>query len=249
MTRRPLIAGNWKLHNDLAASVTLARAVVAGVDANTRAEVVVAPVFTALAHVRDVLKGTAVALAGQDLHWEPKGAFTGEVSGPLLADVGCELVIVGHSERRQHFGDTDERVRRKVEAAQRAGLRPIACVGETLEEREAGKTLDVVLRQLDAIVSDLPNVAQLIVAYEPVWAIGTGRVASPADAQDVHAAIRARLVTLAGADAAGAIRVLYGGSVKPDNAAGLLGQADIDGALVGGASLDAGQFLGIIQAA
>jgi len=162
MTRRPVIAGNWKLHNDLATSVALARAVAAGVDTSTRAEVVVAPVFTALAHVREVLKGSAVSLAGQDLHWEPKGAFTGEVSGPLLTDVGCQLVIVGHSERRQHFGDTDERVRRKVEAAQRAGLRPIACVGETLEERESRRTLEVVLRQLDAIASELPYLANLI---------------------------------------------------------------------------------------
>ena len=247
--RRPLIAGNWKLQNGLAASEALAHAVVAGLDAGAVAEVVIAPVFTALSRVRAALEGSNVGLAGQDLHWEDKGAFTGEVSGPLLADVGCTHVIVGHSERRQHFGDTDASVRRKVEAALRAGLVPIACVGETLAERESGKTLAVVLGQVGAIVSDLSGLERVVIAYEPVWAIGTGRVASPTDAQDVHRAIRERVGELAGAVLADGMRLLYGGSVKPDNAAGLLGQPDIDGALVGGASLDAAQFLGIVRAA
>ncbi|MBX7196052.1 MAG: triose-phosphate isomerase [Sandaracinaceae bacterium] len=249
MARRPLIAGNWKLHNGLEASVTLARAVVAGVDAGTRAEVVLAPVFTALSSVAAVVRGTGVGLAGQDVHWDDKGAFTGEVSAPLLADVGASHVIVGHSERRQFFGDDDARVRRKVEAALRGGLVPIACVGETLGEREAGKTLDVVLGQLDAIAKDLVGIERVVIAYEPVWAIGTGRVAKAEDAEDVHRAIRDRVRALAGDAIADGLRILYGGSVKGDNAAALLGQADIDGALVGGASLDAAQFLAIIRAA
>lgn len=247
--RRPLIAGNWKLHHGLDASAALAKSIVEGLGSGAAAEVVVAPVFTALAHVRQVLTGSAVALAAQDVHWEDKGAFTGEVSAPLLADVGCRYVIVGHSERRQHFGDTDEVVRKKVEAVQRAGLVPIACVGETLAERESGRTLDVVVRQLDTIARDLPGLASVVIAYEPVWAIGTGRVARAEDAQDVHRAIRARLADHGGRALADGVRILYGGSVKPDNAAGLLGQPDIDGALVGGASLEAASFLGIVRAA
>ncbi|MBN8613033.1 MAG: triose-phosphate isomerase [Deltaproteobacteria bacterium] len=252
MTRRPLIAGNWKLQNGLDASTSLARAVAAGIDASTKPEVVIAPVFTALASVATVLReleGKTVGLAAQDLHWEDKGAFTGEVSAPLLTDVGCTHVIVGHSERRQLFGDTDERVRRKVEAALRGVLTPIACVGETLEEREAGLTLEVVLRQLDAIATNLHDVSRIVLAYEPVWAIGTGRVAKAEDAQDVHHAIRNRVRELAGDAVAEGMRILYGGSVKADNAAGLLSQPDIDGALVGGASLDASQFLAIVAAA
>jgi triosephosphate isomerase len=248
MARRPLIAGNWKLQNGLEASASLARAVAAGLDADTKAEVVLAPVFTALSSVAAALRGTTIGLAGQDLHWEDKGAFTGEVSAPLLADVGCTHVIVGHSERRQLFGDTDVSVRRKVEAALRGGLAPIACVGETLAEREAGKTLDVVLGQLDAVLAGLSGAERVVVAYEPVWAIGTGRVANAGDAQDVHRAIRARASELAGPAVGDGMRILYGGSVKADNAAGLLAQPDIDGALVGGASLDAGQFLAIVRA-
>jgi triosephosphate isomerase len=211
--------------------------------------VVLAPVFTALSTVASALRGSAIGLAGQDLHWEDKGAFTGEVSGPLLRDVGCSHVIVGHSERRQLFGDTDAAVRRKVEAALRAGLVPIACVGETLAEREAGATLAVVRGQLDAILQGLVGAERVVIAYEPVWAIGTGRVARAEDAQEVHRAIRVRAGELAGGGVSAALRLLYGGSVKADNAAGLLAQPDIDGALVGGASLDAAQFLAIVRAA
>lgn len=248
MNRRPLVAGNWKLHNDLDASEALARAVAVGVAEVDDVEVVVAPVFTALDRVRRALSGTRVGLAAQDLHWEDRGAFTGEVSGPLLRDVGCTHVIVGHSERRQLFGETDATVRRKVEAALRSSLVPIACVGETLEEREGGRTLEVVIRQLDAIAVGLAGIDRLVVAYEPVWAIGTGRVARPEDAQAVHTAIRDRLRTLAGETVAACSRILYGGSVKPENAAGLLRQPDIDGALVGGASLDADAFVRIVRA-
>jgi triosephosphate isomerase len=249
MARRPLIAGNWKLQNGLEASASLARAVAAGLAEQTPAEVLLAPVFTALSTVAAALQGTTIGLAGQDLHWEDKGAFTGEVSAPLLVDVGCSHVIVGHSERRQLFGDTDAAVRRKVEAALRGGLVPIACVGETLSEREGGKTLEVVLGQLDAILEGLAGVERLVVAYEPVWAIGTGRVAKAEDAQEVHRAIRTRVAERSGNAVADGLRILYGGSVKADNAGGLLAQADIDGALVGGASLDASQFLAIVRAA
>ena len=249
MARRPLIAGNWKLQNGLEASAALARAVAAGLDADAKAEVVLAPVFTALSTVGAALQGTTIGLAGQNVHWEDKGAFTGEVSAPLLADVGCSHVIVGHSERRQLFGDTDAAVRRKVEAALRGGLVPIACVGETLSEREEGRTLDVVLGQLDAVLKGLTGAERVVIAYEPVWAIGTGRVAKAEDAQEVHRAIRGRATELCGDEVARGLRILYGGSVKADNAAGLLAQPDIDGALVGGASLDAAQFLAIVRAA
>lgn len=249
MMRRPLIAGNWKLHNTVRDSVALAQAIASGMTPG-EVDVVIAPVFTSLAMVASCLsEAPHVSLAAQDVHWDDKGAFTGEVSAPLLRDVGCRYVIVGHSERRQFFGETDERVRRKVDAVFRAELIPIACVGETLEEREAGRTLEVVLGQLDAIAKDLPTLAQIVIAYEPVWAIGTGRVAKAEDAQAVHAAIRERLAVHGGAETADAIRVLYGGSVKADNAKGLFAQDDIDGALVGGASLDAASFLAIIEAA
>jgi triosephosphate isomerase len=252
MTRRPLIAGNWKLHNGLEASASLTRAIAAGLAPSAKAEVVIAPVFTVLASVASLLRelgADTIGLAAQDLHWEDEGAFTGEVSAPLLTDVGCSHVILGHSERRRLFGDTDAHVRRKVEAALRGALTPIACVGETLEEREAGRTLEVILRQVDAIAADLSDAPRIVLAYEPVWAIGTGRVAEAEDAQDVHHAIRNRVRELAGDSVAAALRILYGGSVKPGNASGLLSQPDIDGALVGGASLDAAQFLAIVAAA
>ena len=249
MMRRPLIAGNWKLHNTVRDSVALAQAIASGMTPG-EVDVVIAPVFTSLAMVASCLsEAPHVALAGQHMHWDDKGAFTGEVSAPLLRDVGCRYVILGHSERRQFFGETDERVRRKVEAAFRAKLIPIACVGETLEEREAGKTLEVVLGQLDAITKELAELDQIVIAYEPVWAIGTGRVANAQDAQAVHTAIRQRLAVHGGAKTAAGIRVLYGGSVKADNAKGLFAEADIDGALVGGASLDVASFLAIIEAA
>jgi len=249
--RRPLVAGNWKLHHGLRASEELARAVAAGVGGRGAVEVVVAPVFTALHAVHGVLAGTGVGVAGQDLHWDDQGAFTGEVSAPLLVDVGCSHVIIGHSERRQLFGETDASVRKKVGAAIGHRLVPIVCVGETLAERESGRTLAVVLGQLDAALDSLgaDAVRGLVIAYEPVWAIGTGKVAKASDAQEVHAAIRARISSTIDVGAAEAVRILYGGSVKPDNAEELMRQPDIDGALVGGASLKADQFLPIVAAA
>jgi triosephosphate isomerase len=248
--RRPLIAGNWKMHNTISESVALARAIADGARIGPRTDVVVAPVFTALAAVADALRGTRLALAAQNVHWEPRGAFTGEVSAPLLADVGCTYCIVGHSERRQFFGETDEHVAKKIRALLSQRITPIACLGETLGEREGGITFEVVKRQLDGMLGDLDGAAVqgLVLAYEPVWAIGTGKTAKASDAQQVHAFLRDRLRHRY-AEAADAVRILYGGSVKPDNAAELLAQPDIDGALVGGASLDAGGFARIIQAA
>lgn len=249
--RKPLVVGNWKLHNNLAASESLARAVIAGTEGLTGVDVAVAPVFVSLPTVSRVLDGSRVALAAQDVHSEDKGAFTGEVSAPLLADVGCRFCIVGHSERRQYFGETDALVKKKVAALLRAGLTPIVCVGETLAQRDAGHAVATVLGQLDAIFDekDASTLARVVIAYEPVWAIGTGRVASPEDAQAMHAAIRGRLAERIDTDAAARIPLLYGGSVKPDNAGDLMAEADIDGALVGGASLDAAGFCAIVRAA
>jgi triosephosphate isomerase len=249
--RTPLVAGNWKLHRTIAESVELARAVLHRLDRGTRTEVVIAPVFTALHAVHQALgEASRVGLAAQDVHWDDQGAYTGEVSAPLLKDAGCSHVIVGHSERRQLFGEQDDHVRRKVGALLSHGLVPIVCIGETLAQREAGETEAIVLGQLDAALDglDADAVRRVVIAYEPVWAIGTGRTAKAADAQAVHAAIRARLAARFGASA-DRVRILYGGSVKPENAAELLGQPDIDGALVGGASLSADSFLAIVAAA
>jgi triosephosphate isomerase len=212
-------------------------------------QVAVAPPFTALQAVRQLLAGGPVELAAQNVHWEPQGAYTGEVSAPMLAEVGCRHVIVGHSERRQYFGETDESVRKRVGAVLSAGMLPIVCVGETLAEREAGKTLEVVGRQVRAGLAGLREpLAAITLAYEPVWAIGTGKTATSAQAQEVHAAIRAILRELAGG-LADAIRIQYGGSVKPENAAELMSQPDVDGALVGGASLKAADFVAIVKGA
>jgi triosephosphate isomerase len=251
--RKPLISGNWKMNNNHFEAIQSVQklAYLVGKDDFEQVDVSIHPPFTDIRSVQTVIDADKLdfSLGAQHCHWEDKGAFTGEVSAPLLADVGCTHVIVGHSERRQLFGDTDASIRRKVEAALRGGLVPIACVGETLAEREGDKTLEVVLGQLDAILRGLVGAERIVVAYEPVWAIGTGRVAKAEDAQDVHRAIRARASELAGAAVGDGLRILYGGSVKADNAAGLLAQPDIDGALVGGASLDAGQFLAIVRAA
>ena len=244
----PMIAGNWKMHKTLAEARELAREIVQGVGRQTRAEVVLAPPYTALAAVAAELAGSKVLLAAQDTFWETKGAYTGAIAPGMLADIGCSYVIVGHSERRQHFGDTDEAVNRKVKAVLAAGMRPIMCVGETLAEREAGRTFAVVENQVLKGLADFPvsERERLVVAYEPVWAIGTGKTATPQQAQEVHHLIRGQLSDVLGTTA---IRILYGGSVTPDNAATLLAEPDINGALVGGASLKAASFLGIIAGA
>jgi triosephosphate isomerase len=212
-------------------------------------EVLVAPPFTALGAVSEALKGSRILVAGQNMHAEQEGAFTGEISAGMLKSAGASHVILGHSERRQLFGETDEGVGRKARVAFDAGLVPIVCVGETLDEREAGRIFAVVERQLDAALTRLTpdEAASAVVAYEPVWAIGTGRVATPEQAQDVHAFIRKRVHATHGEGVAQAQRILYGGSVKPDNVDGLMGQPDIDGALVGGACLKADSFLRIVR--
>ena len=248
--RTPLIAGNWKLHNTVAESKALASAVRDRVGGGLPCEVVVGPVATSLAPVAETLAGSAVGLAAQNVYWEDSGAFTGELSPALLLDVGCSHCIIGHSERRQYFGETDDGVRKKASALLVHKIVPIMCVGESLEQREAGKTLDIVLGQVEAATDGLDAVGlgPLVIAYEPIWAIGTGRTAKAEDAQEVHRAIREHLASLKGESWANAIRILYGGSVKPSNADELLAQPDVDGALVGGASLSAGSFIPIIDA-
>ncbi|MBI5513835.1 MAG: triose-phosphate isomerase [Deltaproteobacteria bacterium] len=249
-SRRALIAGNWKMNNTVRECVALALAVSAQGRPGPRTDVVLAPMFTALLAVSEALKGTGVAVAAQDVHWEEAGAFTGEVSAAMLEDAGCTYCLVGHSERRHGLGETDQVVYRKLQALLRHGLTPIACVGETLAEREGGITYQVLGRQLDALLEGASEAVfgGVVLAYEPVWAIGTGRTASPRDAQTAHAFLRDR-VRHRLADAADRVRILYGGSAKADNAAELLAQPDVDGLLVGGASLDAASFARIIQAA
>ena len=250
MARQKFVCGNWKLHKTVAEAAALVKELAEGLAGDARVQVAVAPTFTALAAAGAAAEGTPVELAAQDVHWEVQGAFTGEVSAPMLADVGCRHVIVGHSERRQYFGETDETVRKKVGAVLAAGLAPIVCVGELLAEREAGRTLEVVGRQVRGGLAGLgaEQLARVTVAYEPVWAIGTGKTATTAQAQEVHAAIRAILRELGGA-VADVIRIQYGGSVKPENAAELMSQPDVDGALVGGASLKAADFAAIVKGA
>ncbi len=250
-TRRPLIAGNWKMNAGGQDGCALADAVAKSVKDHDQVDVVVGPPFTALAAVAHVLdeNKSKVTIAAQNMHHEPSGAFTGEISSSMLKESGATWVILGHSERRQLFGETDEMVARKVASAIAAGLRPIACVGETLDQRDAEATLEVVARQVRAFVDELARQPGFgVIAYEPVWAIGTGLVATPDDAQAVHAMIRG-ILTESSEELAQQTRILYGGSVKADNAEGLLDQADIDGALVGGASLDAGGFGKIVEAA
>jgi triosephosphate isomerase len=246
-SRRPLIAGNWKMFCTRAEAVALVDGLKAALRGLTDREVLVAPPFTVLVPVAAAAQGSAILLAGQNLHWEDNGAFTGEVSGPMLRDAGCTHVIIGHSERRQLFGDTDESVNKKIGAARKHGLTPIVCVGEVLAEREAGQTLAVIERQISGALKGLTAdaIGSLVFAYEPVWAIGTGKVATPEQAQEVHAAIRGMLRRIGAA--AAAARVLYGGSVKPDNVDGLMREPDIDGALVGGASLKVETFARIVR--
>jgi triosephosphate isomerase (TIM) len=249
MRRRlpPFVAGNWKMHLIRAEAGLLLDAVAKGASAVAPAEMVVLPPYTTLAEAAARLTGTPVAWGAQNLHWEDKGAFTGEISGPMLADAGCRYVAVGHSERRQYFGETDETVNRRTLAALKAGLRPIVCVGETLAQRESGKTMDVIAGQLGGGLSGLAAepFGRIVLAYEPVWAIGTGRTASPAQAEEVHAFIRARLQENYGKTAADCAIILYGGSVKTANAYSLFKEQNIDGFLVGGASLEAESFLRI----
>jgi triosephosphate isomerase len=242
--RGKLVVGNWKMNGGIKANAALLAELAAGWPGAPGRQVAVCVPYPYLAQVRARLEGTAIAWGAQDVSEHVAGAYTGEVSAAMLAEFGCAYVIVGHSERRQHYGDTDAIVAAKARAAIAAGLTPIACVGETLAEREAMATMAVVMRQLEAVLAEVPEAARLVVAYEPVWAIGTGRTASPDEAQEVHGALRARLAKAGAADVA----LLYGGSVKADNAHALFARGDIDGGLIGGASLKAAEFLAIARA-
>lgn len=247
--RTPLIAGNWKLFKTLADAKALVDELAPLISTVQGVEVVVAPVFTAISTVVTAAAKTSIKVAAQDCYWEEEGAFTGEVSPKLLKDAGCSHVIIGHSERRQYFGETDKTVNRKVKAALKSGLVVLMCVGETLAERESGSTFKVIEAQVRGGLAGIPaaDLLNIVIAYEPVWAIGTGKTASDEQAQEVHAFIRSLIEQMYSASEAQTLRILYGGSVKPENVKGLMSQADIDGALVGGASLKAESFAGIVR--
>ncbi|MBN1403832.1 MAG: triose-phosphate isomerase [Opitutales bacterium] len=243
-----LIAGNWKMNKTTAEARSLVSEIVAGAGSQTKVDVAVCPPFTALESAAASLKGSSVMLGAQNVYVKDSGAYTGEISASMLKEVGCSCVILGHSERRQYFGESDAFINEKTKVAQAAGLLPIVCVGETLAEREAGKMLEVVSTQTTGALAGVTDAANLVIAYEPVWAIGTGKTATPEMAQEVHAAIRALLVKQFG-EAGNKVRILYGGSMNPANASELLDQADIDGGLIGGAALKSASFLELVAIA
>ena len=249
--RRRIIDGNWKMHNNLSESQNLVTKLVNGLnDQNINREVIICPPFTSLTEVSNLLSGTKIELGAQNMHFENKGAFTGEISADMLKSIGCKYVILGHSERRNIFGETDELINRKIKQALISELTPIFCMGETLEQREDGITNDVIKKQISEGMKGLSeeDVNKIIIAYEPIWAIGTGKTATPEQAQEVHKFIRSLLRENFSENSSQNIPVLYGGSVKPDNAEDLLAKEDIDGALVGGACLDVDSFISIINA-
>ena len=247
--RRPLMAGNWKMYKTADEAAQTAQQLVERVAGVTEVDIMIAPTYTALVPVFEVIQNSPIALGAQNLFWEDEGAYTGEISAPMLKSVGCQYGIIGHSERRQYFGETDETVNKKIQAALQVGLKPVFCVGETEEERASEQTLSVLDKQvkkgLEGLISD--QLDTLIIAYEPVWAIGTGKTATDDQAQEVHQFIRSLVEKNFGTALSDSIRILYGGSVKPDNVAGLMSMPDIDGALVGGASLDAESFSKIVR--
>lgn len=247
--RKLIIAGNWKLNKTNQEAVELITLLKRELSDIADVDIVVCPALTALSDINDVLSESNICLGAQNIYWEDSGAYTGEVSVPLLKDIGVQYVIVGHSERRQYFGETDESVNKKIKAVLSHGLTPIACVGEVLEERESNKTFEVIEKQCTGGFEGLTaeEMKKIVIAYEPVWAIGTGKTASPDQAQEVHKFIRTLLVKMAGDDVAQTIRIQYGGSVKPENSVDLMSQPDIDGALVGGASLNADSFSEIVK--
>ncbi len=242
-----MIAGNWKMHLTIGESTALARAIVEGTPGASGGDIIVAPVFTALASVAGVLEGSHVAMAAQNVFYEEKGAYTGEVAPAMVRDAGCVYAIIGHSERRKYFHETDGTVNARIKKALSAGLKPIVCVGETEEEREKGVTEFVIGQQVKVGLYGIDSLEHVTIAYEPVWAIGTGKNATPAQAQAVHVFIRRLLSDAYGGAVAGSIRLLYGGSVTPDNIGQLISMEDIDGALIGGASLKSESFIGIIK--
>jgi len=249
--RKPIIAGNWKMHNKIKEAVELVNGLKRELSSIDTVDIVVCPAFTALSDVRELLIDSNIALGAQDLYWEQKGAFTGEVSADMLKDAGCGYVIIGHSERRQFFHETNETVNKRIKAALSSGLKSIVCVGEVLEEREKGVTFDVVKNHVNGSLAELSkaDMNDIVLAYEPVWAIGTGRTATPDQAQEVHHYIRGLLKEMFGDEVAFSTRIQYGGSVKPDNIKELMGKEDLDGALVGGASLKVDSFSAIVKGA
>ena len=249
MSRKPVIAGNWKMNTLPAEGVELARSLKEKLGGVADVEVIIAPPFTHLFAINEEVKGTPIRLAAQNLNAKDSGAYTGEIAAPMLLSMGCDFAIIGHSERRQYYGETDASVNEKLGAALANHLTPIVCIGETLEEREAGKALKVIATQLSGALKGLTAEGwkDIIIAYEPVWAIGTGKTASNEQAQEVHGFIRSELEKSLGKAIAGKTRILYGGSVKPDSICGLMDQPDIDGALVGGASLKAEDFVKIVN--
>lgn len=249
--RKPLVAGNWKMNNTASEAATLAQDITRRMANIKGVDVVLCPPFTALATVGGIISGTNIGLGAQNMHWEKSGAFTGEVSSAMLRDLYCHYVILGHSERRSLFGETDEIINKKLKTALANNLRPIVCVGETLEQRQAAKTEEIIKAQCENSLKDLSGAdfANVAIAYEPVWAIGTGLTATPQQAQDVHSFIRNLVGGKTDDKTASCLRILYGGSVKPNNAADLFHQPDIDGGLIGGAALDADSFIAIINAA
>jgi len=249
MKRMPFVAGNWKMNKTVAEATGLVRQLKSVLSGIEGVEVAVAPPFTALFAVQKELDGSSIQLAAQNLFWEEKGAFTGEVSAPMLKEVGCQYVIIGHSERRQFFGETEETVNRKIKTSLNHGLKVIFCLGESLKEREEGRTFAVIERQVPGGLKDIAReeMKNIVLAYEPVWAIGTGKTATPEQAEDVHRFIRKKLEALYSREIADGVRIQYGGSVTPENVKGLMGQEDIDGALVGGASLKSETFSKIVR--
>ena len=249
--RKTIIAGNWKLNKTIDEAIELVTLLKRDLSDVSEVDIVVCPVTTALSAINDVVLESNIEMGAQNLYWEDSGAFTGEVSAPLIKDAGCKYVIIGHSERRQYFGETNETVNKKIKAALAAGLLPIVCVGEVLEERESGKTFDVVRSQVTESLAgfSVDELARLVVAYEPVWAIGTGKTATPEQAQEVHKFIRGIIAEIGNDEVAAGLRLQYGGSVKPDNVKELMSQEDIDGALVGGASLKPDSFVALVKGA
>ena len=247
--RKIIIAGNWKMNNSVKESIALAKEIAASVGDVKGREVVIAPPFTSLYPVSKEIEGSKIKLSAQNLFWKDNGAYTGEISAAMLKDVGCEYVIIGHSERRQFFGETDDSVNQKIKTSLKHNLNPIVCVGETLEEREGGKAFDVIKRQIVKGFAGLSfsEMKNIVIAYEPVWAIGTGKTATPEQANDVHHFIRNLLKELFNTEISDNLSILYGGSVKPDNIKGLMTQSEIDGALVGGASLKGSDFLKLVK--
>ena len=247
--RTPVMAGNWKMFKTVAETVRFFDEFKPLVSGASHCEIIIAPTFPALTAAVETARGSNIAVAAQNLHWEDSGAYTGEVSGPMIAAAGCSHVIIGHSERRQYFGETDATVNRRIFAALKAGLTPIVCVGETYEQRQAEQTEAVLSEQFDGGLASLTvaDFSRIIVAYEPVWAIGTGLTATPGIAEDAHRVIRSKAAERFGAEAASRLRILYGGSVKPSNVQGLMERPEIDGALVGGASLEAASMAAIVN--